>query len=363
MKKLRILSLLPTILLSSCGKLNPAGTYQFRLGKTNDTHLEFTAVLTNEDHLSFSGAKKMTLTADLGDEMSPSVLIASYGEQYPILEPFIKIIQDEVENIKEIPMYYKVLDIEDPKYGYKLDIGTDFVSKTVGVLKEKYPVIKELLEAFSIPDSEFVITPDKSAYFFSAYVDSKTLTFQIPVSVEDFKMQLLWYGKSSLLPEGYIDDMPGEKGEKRFGTHPIVKTDDNYNVIYRDVDVVNKMYEKEFSNTHLYKDGIKIGSFSTDVIDGKTRLKLFLDSTYTGSHLNIEGSVKVKGLTGEYDEDKPIKISVDDSHIATVTHNGKTDSDEGFLDGNGNEFTFSKLMQKPFVFRDFNIVNVGLAKI
>ena len=367
MKKLRIMSIVPILVLSSCSQANYAGTYQFRLGKTDGSHFEVTAVLTN-DKYNEDGMKKMTLTADLGEDMSPTALIEKYGEQYPILEPFVDIMIDEIKDIKEIPFYYKVLNSKVAKYGNRLAIGTDFAVKKIDELKEKYEILKELFEELEIDETTFELKPDQTKYFFGAYVNSKALTFEIPVSVDDLNMQDFWYGKSTLISGDYVDRLPGAKGEERFGTHPEVKKDDKGNITKNECDEVNKIFEKEFSKTYLYqKDGegldVVIGSFVEAEVNGKKSLKCYLDSSYTESHTNIEGHVYTRNVLGEFDEKKDIRLSVNDDNTTSVTYNDKTGKDEAFIDENGNEFKFIDTMKEPFVFRDFHTVDLGLAKL
>ena len=363
MKRIRILSLLPVLALASCSKTSYGGTYQFRLGKTDGSHLEVTAVLSNEKY-NDEGMKKMTLSADLGEEMSPTSIIEKYGEEYPIIEPFIDIIVDEVKDVNEIPLYYKVLDNKATKYGKRLAVGTDFVATKIKEVKEKYEAIKDILDGLGVSDEDLIITPELTKYFFGAYINSKTLTFEIPVSLEDLKMQSFWYGKSTLILGDYVDKLPGTKGEERFGTHPVIKKDDKGNVITNECEEVNKLFEKEFSNTHLYTtaDGM-IGSFVVEEIDGQKTLKCYLDDTYTGSRTNIEGYVYVNDGFGHFDAKKDIKISVDENNKTSVTYKNETGKDQIFIDENGKEFKFVETIQTPFVFRDFHTVNLGLTKI
>ena len=364
MKKLTLLGMMTTMLLSSCSGFDPAGTYQFRLGKTGGSHLEVTAVLTNDAYPNVEGARKMKLSADLGDEMSPSALLEQYGEDLPILMPIISIIEEEIKKMDGIDMYYSLTDYSSEKYGTRLALGTDVIISHLKSLEEQYPVIKELLDLLKLKDEDFIITPERSKYFFNAYINNKTLTFQIPVSMDDAKMQMLWYGKSDRISGEYVSKLPGKQGEERFGTHPSVDKDDAGNITHRDVDDINNMFEVEFSNTDLLDaDYIDIGSFVEFNQDGKKNLKLYLDDSYTGPTSHIEAYVLTKGALGEYDLRKEIKLSVDENHITNITHNGKEGKDEGFFDENGTEFTFNYFMQKPFEFRDYHVVNVGLTKI
>ena len=58
-----------------------------------------------------------------------------------------------------------------------------------------------------------------------------------------------------------------------------------------------------------------------------------------------------------------MKFSINSSFETNVTYNHKEAKEEGFTDENGTEFTFDSFMEKPFVFRDFHDVKVGLTKV
>ena len=365
MKRLRVLSLLPALLLASCSKVDYAGVYEFRLGKTDGSHLAVTATLTNEDYI-VEGSKKMSITADLGAEMSPTAIIEQYGEEYPLLEPFIDIITDEVAGIKEIPLYYSVLNQKDAKRGYKLSLGSDFAAQKVAELKEKYPIVKELLDLFHIEDTRFRLEPETVRYYVGAYVDSKTLTFEMPVSMEDLEMQKFWYGKSNRISDDYVDKLPGEKGDLRFGTHPKVTTNAQGIITASEVKQVNRDFEKEFSNTPIVDgDDNKIAVLVQDEVEGKKVLRCHLTSTdpeITYPH-SIEGFVYTKDMVGEFEHKQAIKFKVSADGSAVVAYNDKTGRDEGFIDDNDTEFRFADTIQAPYEFRDFHTVNVGLTKI
>lgn len=364
MKSLRILSLLPALLLASCSKVDYSGTYEFRLGKTDGSHLAVSATLTN-DAYEVEGTKKMSITADLGAEMSPTAIIEQYGEEYPFLEPFIDIITDEVVGIKEIPLYYSVLDQKDAKRGNKLSVGTDFAMQKVAELKEKYPVIKDILEYLDIKDEQFRLEPERVRYYVGAYVDSKTLTFEIPVSMDDLEMQEFWYGKSNRVTGDYVSRLPGTQGDERFGTHPKVVTDVQGKITSSEVEETNKLFEKEFSNTPIVdSEGNKIAVLVQDEVEGKKVLRCHLTDTtgVTYPHL-VDGFVYTKDMVGEFENKQAIKFKVGADNSAVVAYNDKTGRDEGFVDDNGTEFRFTDTIQAPYEFRDFHTVNVGLTKI
>ncbi len=365
MKRLRVLSLLPALLLASCSKVDYSGTYEFRLGKTDGSHLAVSATLTNDDY-QVEGTKKMSITADLGAEMSPTAIIEQYGEEFPLLEPFIDIVTDEIAGIKEIPLYYSVLNQKDAKRGYKLSLGSDFAVQKVAELKEKYPIVKELLDLFDIDETRFRLEPEIVRYYVGAYVDSKTLTFEMPVSLEDLEMQKFWYGKSNKITNDYVSRLPGAQGDERFGTHPKVVTDVQGKVTSSEVEETNKLFEKEFSNTPIVDEGgNKIAVLAQDEVEGKKVLRCHLTSTdteITYPHL-VEGFVYTRVKYGKYEHKQAIKFKVSADGSAVVANNDKTGRDEGFIDDNDTEFRFIDTIQAPYEFRDFHTVNVGLTKI
>ena len=364
MRKFGIMSVLPVFLLSSCGSFNPYGTYEFRLGKTDGSHLEVSATLLNEDYEKVEGMKKMFLTADLGEDFSISKIMEQYGEEYPILEPFIDSILEKIGQIDQIEMYYKILDdIKNEKYGNRLAIGSDFLEK---LIKEIIPDIESLF-----PEGTFDLSPETLQNFFVAYINDKNLTFQIPVSMDDIKYQLTWYGRyvddSGNVIKLDMDKMPGPKDDERYGVHPKVEKDQMGKIINNEIDLVNEAFKAEFSNTPFYitdENSLekKIGRFVVDTFN-ENKVYLYLDEAYTGSHDSIEGYIYEKDLFGKYNEKHNMKLSVDENSLTNLVFNQKEEKDAGVTDMNGEEFKFSLFVQEPFVFRDFHDVKVGLAKV
>lgn len=362
MKRTKILALIPMFVLASCSEIKPYGKYEFRLGKTDGNHLEISATLTNEDHENLAGYKKMYMSADLGEDMSIKSIISQYGDKYPIIEPFLDIIFSEIEEVDRISLYYKVLDTVNEKFGHHLEIGSDFLVDYVKLLAEKYPELKDIIDSYDFKEEDLYITPEATKSIFNAFVSNKTLTIQTPVSFDDLTMQMLWYGISPKIKGDFLDKLPGEKGDARYGTHPEKRKDPTGKIIYDDCDVINDMFKVEFSNTYLYQYSVKIGTFVREEIEGKDRLKLYLNEDYTGEKEHIEGTVILKNQFGEWEEESAIKLSVDNDNNINFTYNNLEGKEAGFSDENGTEFTFNYFYQNPFVFRDFHVVNVGLAK-
>ena len=107
----------------------------------------------------------------------------------------------------------------------------------------------------------------------------------------------------------------------------------------------------------------KIGSFVANEENGKKTLKCYLESSYTGTHTNIEGYIYSKSLLGDFDIEEPIKLSVNDDNTTSVTYKDASGKDEAFIDETGKEFKFTSVMQEPFEFRDFHTLDLGLTKI
>lgn len=348
----------------SCGEFKPFGLYQFRLGKTDGNHLEINAELTDVEHETQKGFNKLILSADLGESMSPSAIIESYEDKYPILEDFLEIITSEIKEIDHIDGFYKLTDLKDPKYGYKVDIGSDMLVTYVKKLAEKYPDLKDIIDSFD-PD-QFVFMPEMTRKLFSAYVNKKAFTIQVPVSGDDLSMQSVWYGTSSLIKdENYLDKMPGAKGDARFGTHPkhVVK---NGVVLEDEISQVNEMFKKDFSKTHIYSDELCLFSVATLVeeeVNDVTKVKVIFEEDYEGSQTLVSGYVETKSLLGDFDDVEEIKVTVDAEGYISCPSNAQTGRNAGFIDENGQEFKYSYLIQPPFVFRDFHVVNVGLSKV
>ena len=152
--------------------------------------------------------------------------------------------------------------------------------------------------------------------------------------------------------------MPGVKGENRFGTHPARETKNN-KVVKDEVVQVNKEFAYEFSKSFL---------FTTNDITDETEIARFvLDSEGETPklYLKFNGEFDAKiydGYVGIATR-KAISLNVGADGLCAVTSNEKTGLKEGFIDENGTEFKFSEVVSDPFEFRDFNIVNVGLAKV
>ena len=402
MNKIKILSLLPALVLCSCGakKNKYVGTYQFRLGKSDGNHMEVTAVITDDNDPKAEGYKIMTLSGDLGEEFSilkqieeledviddfveqlkeegtgliPPELIDSLMESLPRLVAALK---EEVKSLNSIPFFYNVSEYKNEKYGNRLELGTHVFADIFQSVKTKLAdledaedlldTLKAIIRLTGFFEEDLTVLPGKSKFAFNGFVGKKGITFQVPISKVDLEQQLIWYGyednifSSVNLPTNYIEKMPGVKGENRFGTHPakVIKN----NVVTKDeAKEVNEMFTYEFSNSPLYdktETDIQIARFKLDA-EGETSKLIMLFDTEAAkkSAGTYEGVVKINSVN------KDISLTVDDNGVCQVEHNGKKGLKEGFIDNNGQEFRFREVVNDPFEFRDYNVVNVGLAKV
>ena len=137
-------------------------------------------------------------------------------------------------------------------------------------------------------------------------------------------------------------------------------------VVEDEISVVNEMFKKDFSNTAIYEDPLciaEIAKLVEEEVNGVKKIKVFFLDSYTGDKSLVTGNVQLKSIFGDYDETTEIKITVDSDGYISCLGNGQTGKEAGFIDENGLEVKFNYLMQPPFVFRDYHVVNVGLSKV
>ena len=361
MKKLKLLTLLPALCLSSCSGSSYYGTYEFRLGKTDGSHIGLSVELLEQEDENHKedGMRKMLISADLGSEFS----IESIAEQITddpaeqaFIEEIIKLLSIDTKN--KIDAYYTVTDLVDSKYGNRVKMGSDYIQE---IVKKTYPELADLFGGLATPNIVEMVA--------CTYVNKKQFTIQIPVSLPDLQLQLAWYGtfvdpnNANLIVDLDKELLPGLTGDERFGSHPEVVTDRKGEVIKSEVETMNETFEYEFSHMYLYNEEKEaIGSFVVKT-DEKSERKVLYFKPFKELPTVIEGTLSYK-IIGE-EIQKPIKFTyAPQSHEVTgITYNGKSGYDEGFTDVNGNEFLFSKFYKAPFVFRDYHDVKVGLAKI
>lgn len=379
MKRFKLASLIPLLCLSSCSGSSPYGTYEFRLGKTDGSHVSIMAEVLNEEVPDKGGAQKITLSVDLGKEFSLLTVLEQYEEKMPIIKVLIDAlgIREKIGEIKSVEGYYSLSNVEHPKYGRRLNVGSDALTKFVA----------EALEAYGIAGYDFEITPDITEKIACVYLNNKSLTLQIPVSLPDLITQLAWYGyyidinldnfdysSFSLLDldfEGmkHLDKdlLPGPKDENRYGIHPVVNEEEGID----EVGVMNSTFRYQFSRTRLFLEGAIIGSFVVEGDEQTGKYVGFEQSEFYEEEIPsvINGYIKVKGLTStSYDIQQAVTLSIDETgKVNGITHNGKfTKEEEGFIvttpDGD-KEIKYKDFIQEPFVFRDFHDVNIGLSKI
>lgn len=374
MNKLKLLSIIPALCLASCSKNSFIGVYEFRLGKTDGAHFGLSVELKDEAYESVENMKKMEMVADLGDDIdfdeddfedSDSFINAK-----TIIKAFLDLIpEDEKENNRiAIDGYYQLLpNVVNDKYGTRVKIGSDFLQNLV---KKSYPDIAEMIDISSI------ITPERIELAACAYVSEKQFTLQIPVSMEDLQQQLAWYGIlfdlealndlnfSRIIVDLDQDKLPNAKrGEDRIGSHPI----QNESKGLHEVSDMNQAYEFDFSHTYLYqKDELDVyepvGSFVTR-LNEKGEQRLFFDMFEGDMPSIIKGAIYVNSSY------KEVKFTAGEQYkeVGGVDYGHSEDGDVTFIfkDEYENDVvaTFKEFVKKPFTFRDFHDVKVGLTKI
>ena len=363
MNRIRLLALLPILCLPACNNSSFYGNYSFGLGKTDGSHFGINVNLSKEDYPSKEGMKKMTISAEFGDEYSIGSMIESYKEQYPIIEVIFDTLLKDVDNISDIDCYYKVTN-QKTKDGNRVEIGSEELTE---LLKKSNPDFVDTIETYIDLD----LNPSITRYFFSAYVNKKEFSLQIPVSLADVQQQLVWYGRyldmdnpDSMYKELDLEGLGLGKLEDRFGTHPEIKKDKKGNVISDPIQTINEAYKYQFSYTCLYDEySLVLGKFIQGKNDNGEKVLYFYPKDDTVNLNNLEGTIKTMGLLGDYDEEEIIKFTTNpETHETNVTYNHEKGTKEGFTDEKGKTFTFNKFMQPPFVFRDYHDVMIGLKK-
>ena len=370
MNKLKFLSIIPALCLASCSKNTFIGVYEFRLGKTDGAHFGLSVELKDDAYESVEGMKQMQMVADLGDDLNFDEDDFEDSDSFinakTIIKAFLDLLpeEDKENNRISIDGYYQLLpNVVNEKYGTRVKIGSDFLQNLV---KKSYPDIAEMIDISSI------ITPERIELAACAFVDQKQFTLQIPVSMEDLQQQLAWYGVlfdlealndlnfSRIIVELDEDKLPNTKrDEERIGTHPV----QNDSKGLHEVSDMNETFEFDFSHTYLYqKDEFDtyqpVGSFVTRLND-KNQQKLFFDMFEGDMPAILEGAIYVGSSY------KTVKFGAGASskEVTGVTYAYPENGDATITFGGDVTVTFKEFVKKPFTFRDFHDVKVGLTKI
>ena len=234
MKSLKPLVFIPFLCLTACNKLpKHCGVYSFRMGKEDEAHMGASIELTNDDY-------------SIEEETVGKKFIAKFdGGNLDI--DFEDLDLGLPEDIKEM-IIEALKDIDVPG---KLKEGVEG-GYTIG--DEDFKDGKRINLVFNVGGIPFDM--DSLKELFLAYVNNKSITLQIPVSINDAIHELVWYGTYFELKPTNVDSifpidveeipediLPGAKGEARYGTHP---TDE-------EVATINKVGAPYFSRTHGYK--------------------------------------------------------------------------------------------------------------
>lgn len=355
MKKLRALSLLPFVCLTSCGKQERfIGTYSFMLGKEKESHVRIAMELTKDEYkVKESGQEvvkgnRFKASIDTGGMLD--IDISTWGIPLPEdidIENLNRIINEIIsEELNDIEGYYSITDNQTSPLGYRVKLGAVI------------DIAEEL--GLDIP-GEFI------EHIIVSYVNDKSLTIQMPVSFTDLQMQLCWYGFYVDLndsAEKYVVDLtaegrklPGEQNDElRVGTHPKFELGDDGQIKVDEVTEMNETFAGYFSNTPVYQGTKYIGS----LFEKDEHVYFMKDSEFNPSDANIDCKVMLRNAYGVYDVETQAKMVVDIQSLKEATEGKvvqlKDLSDVDLL------LKKDKLIRKPFVFRDFHDIKVGLAK-
>ena len=239
-------ALLLPLALASCGNNGYAGKYSFQMGKQSGSHITASVELT-EDPVAYNGvtygkALAFFLQAKMSSDEESSVFDASLassevasipgdgedGEDGSFDDGFLDGIEDVVMDLLSegitLPGYYEVAEeIENGRN--RLMIGFN---------------LGELL-GFELP-SEFNIGHEEIEKLIYSEIDSKSVYLTFPVSYNDIKFQLYWYGDDILADGG------NQPEAHALNTHPtkedIAKINETYPLThdgesYRDFHVIS----------------------------------------------------------------------------------------------------------------------------
>lgn len=349
MKKINPLLFIPTLCLASCSKVGYAGTYAFQMGKAGSTNIRLALTLTEQpvvDEKQGVNGKMFTIEANLPN-MSASDIAKTLDFDIGVdEEDLTEIISAFVDVLKDnLTFYYNVGTIERAM-GTQLKLGALLNAEETG---------------FSIP-SELVES------IVCAYINDSMVTLQVPVSLNDLQLQLCWYGLYVNFDSTSVDNMivalkadklPGLEGEERFGSHPVIEKDEKGNITKNEVDVMNLNFAKEFSNTPVYESSSssKVIGFIAKLPDN--HMYFYKDNETVISGANLAAAVNQENEYGIFDNKTDINLIIDTSDgvdkecFKIIEINDSTSA---------TKLEEEKFYQKPFVFRDFHDIKIGLAR-
>lgn len=415
MKKILPILLLTSACLASCGESSYYGDYKFLMGREGEGETRVSVemslkednfVIPEQNRGYYTEAEiasieerqqfhaKFEMSGVAGDDADQSSAISSLQSLISVKDVISEIlggtsIEDidfealaEIDPSKPIELdgFYKIFDqIVDEKYGCKVQLGID-IGMANGFLEATGFDITDIISNFCV-----------------AYVNQKQMTLQMPVSLDDIQMQLAWYGTYidfdpyqkakvntiadlvELIKSGKMNydsikvydltkygTLPGEPDwNKRYGTHPVIKTDNEGNVSKNEISEMNLLYEGIFSNTFVYENveghaGEKIGAIYKELTENENYYFFPYDEKF--NQINTPIDVILKKDIGILDYD----FSQENEAILNVASNVYEDGSHPFTiqykDATKGEWTWDNFLRKPFTFRDFHDIKVNLAK-
>lgn len=190
-------------LLVSCSGNSYYGEYSFQMGKTKDTHIAVSLELTKERYINTEGV-------DSGEKFSLSFDMKTSDVE----DGFASILKE----ITPITGYYSIDNKVKIDGASRLNIG-------INILGE-YDIPKDITDAI-----------------FIANISSSAVTFYLPVSMEDLRYQLYWYGwdlsgeniAAAIQDDTDIEDpIASPDGPHSLDVHPTKEEIDAINEHYKD---------------------------------------------------------------------------------------------------------------------------------
>lgn len=275
MKKIKFTSLiLLPMALASCSADQYIGSYSFQLGNNSDTHFGIFAKLTNKDYVYQKDGeeakvlgKTMTINVDVGGQGIGSFIDDLDLKAFTITA-YYEIGGVTADNDRVFKFGFNIGDIlnnlvpeDDPstpsdpeptpivKNGENQEQGSgetggntgetggesggESGGETSGEGEDPFPDISN-------------VTPEQTAKFVYTTINASTLTFNIPVSLNDLQFQLYWYGLDLSNLDATID-------AHDVGTHP---TQEDIKKINEELKYADNHDGKSFRDYHTLSLGL-----------------------------------------------------------------------------------------------------------
>ena len=389
MKKILPLLMLASTCLASCGENSVYGKYEFLMGRQGEGETRVSIEMELKDEVSQvkEDFKNFYANIEMGGLAGNTGSSENSIDVFEVAAELLEALGVSGVNVSkgkiQVPGYYKVSDLSDPKYGNKVKIAFDLGE-----------TLNSLFSVFGLEPTDIV------SHFIVSYCNKSSFTLQLPVSLDDIQMQLAWYGiyldydpylkdkvngigdLITLILEGkmspdtikhftltnYLDHkLPGEQdSEIRYGSHPKFESDEKGNITANEVLEMNEKYQGLFSNTFVYsvdsegKAGEIIGSVFQEITETDNYYFFPYDSAF--NNFNTPTDVILKKDVGVLDYD----FSEETLCVLNVTSNTYEDGSHPFTiqykDPSITEWNWKDFYKKPFEFRDYHDIKIELKK-